>query len=202
MTLRLFQHVKHVVDLIGCDLSSNPLSFDIPERYLQRNQLCLDWWAKKLIWFVQNSSFVPSLRSRTSRRSRSPGRTSPVLAAGKPAGPTCWPRVQLEPASRGSGSPEERGTVDDTTVTSPDSLFRLFKVKLYEYIQLQNHLRIRVRTDLQRVVDKKMTCHLDRSHRSQLAGSLNVAGRRAAISFKSPRQTFPKGSLRVIYFFL
>lgn len=93
---------------------------------------------KKLIWFVQNSSFVPSLRSRTSRRSRSPGRTSPVLAAGKPAGPTCWPRVQLEPASRGSGSPEERGTVDDddTTVTSPDSLFRLFKVKLYEYIKL------------------------------------------------------------------
>lgn len=53
------------------------------------------------------SPLVPWQRSRTSRRSRSPGRRSPVWAAGGPAGPTYWPRAPLEPASRGSGSPEE-----------------------------------------------------------------------------------------------
>ena len=130
-----------------------------------------------LIWFVQNSPFVPSLRSRTSQRSRSPCRTSPVLAAGKPAGPTCWPRVQLEPASRGSGSPEGRGKVDDTTVTSLTHFLGELKLNgtsISSYIQLQKSLRNRVRTKLQRVVDAKTTHRLVRSRRCRLAGFLNV----------------------------
>lgn len=54
------------------------------------------------------SPFPPLPRSRTSRQSRSLCRRSRVLADREPAGPTCWPTAQLEPASHGSDSPPKR----------------------------------------------------------------------------------------------